>query len=89
VTDLPSDKDFENPEIGPFLTKYLKGADEFATEDRIKILRLVEKLAFETRDIVSNIHGGGSPETHRMTLLRNSDIESKKKIARKIAGIEE
>ena len=87
VTDLPSDKDFANPEIGHFLTKYLKGAEEFATEDRIKILRLVEKLAFETRDIVSNIHGGGSPETHRMTLLRNSDIESKKKIAKKIAGI--
>lgn len=89
VTDLPSDKDFANPVIGPLLTKYLKGADEFATEDRVKMLRLVEKLAFETRDIVSNIHGGGSPETHRMTLLRNSDIESKKKIAKKLAGIEE
>ncbi len=89
VTDLPSDKDFANPEIGPFLKKYLKGADEFATENRVKILRLVEKLAFETRDIVSNIHGGGSPETHRMALLRNSDIESKKKIAKKLAGIEE
>lgn len=89
VTDLPSDKDFANSEIGHFLTKYLKGADKFATEDRIKMLRLVEKLAFETRDIVSNIHGGGSPETHRMTLLRNIDIESKKKIAKKLAGIKE
>lgn len=89
VTDLPSDKDFANSEIGHFLNKYLKGADNFATEDRIKMLRLVEKLAFETRDIVSNIHGGGSPETHRMTLLSNIDIESKKKIARKLAGIEE
>ena len=87
VTDLPSDKDFANSEIGPLLTKYLKGSDEFSTEDRVKIMRLIEKLAFETRDIVSNIHGGGSPETHRMTLLRNIDIESKKKIAKKIAGI--
>jgi len=87
VTDLPSDKDFANSEIGHFLTKYLKGADGFAAHDRVRILRLVEKLAFETRDIVSNIHGGGSPETHRMTLLRNIDIESKKKIAKKLAGI--
>jgi len=89
VTDLPSDKDFAIPELGPLLVKYLKGADEFSTEDRVKILRLVEKLAFETREIVSNIHGGGSPETHRMVLLNSIDLESKKKIARKLAGIKE
>ncbi|MEE8419487.1 MAG: 4-hydroxyphenylacetate 3-hydroxylase N-terminal domain-containing protein, partial [Dehalococcoidales bacterium] len=69
VTDLPSDKDFDNPEIGPLLKKYLKGADTVSTEDRVRIFRLIEKLAFESRDIVSNIHGAGSPETHRMTIL--------------------
>ena len=87
ATDLPSDKDFANPEIGPLLSKYLKGADEVPTEDRIRIFRLIEKLAFESRDIVSNIHGAGSPETHRMTVLRNADIEKKKKLAQDIAGI--
>jgi 4-hydroxybutyryl-CoA dehydratase/vinylacetyl-CoA-Delta-isomerase len=49
----------------------------------------VEKLAFESRDIVSNIHGGGSPETHRMTILRNANIEEKKALAKKLAGIKE
>jgi 4-hydroxybutyryl-CoA dehydratase / vinylacetyl-CoA-Delta-isomerase len=89
TTDLPSDKDFANPEIGPLLTKYLKGVDGISTEDRVRLFRLIEKLAFESRDIVSNIHGGGSPETHRMTILRNADIEAKKKLARKLAGIKE
>lgn len=89
VTDLPSDKDMENPEIGPFLKKYLKGADDVSTEDRIRLFRLIEKLAFESRDIVSNIHGAGSPETHRMTILRNADIDSKKKLAKRLAGIKE
>ena len=89
VADIPSDKDFENPEIGPLLHKYLKGAEGVSTEDRVRLFRLVEKLAFESRDIVSNIHGAGSPETHRMTILRNADIESKKKWAKKIAGIKE
>ena len=51
--------------------------------------RFIEKLAFETRDIVSNIHGGGSPEAHRMTLLRDTDLEPKKAFARRLAGIEE
>lgn len=87
TTDLPSDRDFANPEIGPLLVKYLKGADEVPTEDRIRMFRLIEKLAFESRDIVSNIHGAGSPETHRMTVLRNADIEKKKKLAKDIAGI--
>jgi 4-hydroxybutyryl-CoA dehydratase/vinylacetyl-CoA-Delta-isomerase len=87
TTDLPSDKDFANPEIGPLLLKYLKGVDGVSTEDRVRLFRLIEKLAFESRDIVSNIHGGGSPETHRMTILRNADIEAKKKLAKKLAGI--
>jgi len=87
TTDLPSDKDFAREDIGPLLRKYLAGPDGVAVEDRIRIFRLIEKLAFESRDIVSNIHGGGSPETHRMTILRNADIESKKKMAKKLAGI--
>jgi 4-hydroxybutyryl-CoA dehydratase/vinylacetyl-CoA-Delta-isomerase len=89
VADVPSDKDFANPEIGPLLTKYLKGAENVSTEDRVRIFRLIEKLAFESRDIVSNIHGAGSPETHRMTVLRNADVEAKKKLAKKLAGIKE
>jgi 4-hydroxybutyryl-CoA dehydratase/vinylacetyl-CoA-Delta-isomerase len=89
VADIPSAQDFANPEIGPLLNKYLKGAEGVSTEDRVRLFRLIEKLAFESRDIVSNIHGAGSPETHRMTILRNADIESKKKLAKKLAGIKE
>jgi 4-hydroxybutyryl-CoA dehydratase / vinylacetyl-CoA-Delta-isomerase len=89
VADIPSDRDFANPEIGPLLTKYLKGAEDVSTADRVRIFRLIEKLAFESRDIVSNIHGAGSPETHRMTILSNADINSKKTLARKLAGIKD
>jgi 4-hydroxybutyryl-CoA dehydratase/vinylacetyl-CoA-Delta-isomerase len=48
---------------------------------------LIERLAFESRDIVSNIHGAGSPETHRLTILRHADIDSKKQLAKRLAGI--
>ncbi len=89
VADLPSEKDLHNPEIGHFIEKYLKGVADVPTEDRMRMFRLIEKLAFETRDIVSNIHGGGSPEAHRMSLLRDTDLEPKKKLARKLAGIKE
>jgi 4-hydroxybutyryl-CoA dehydratase/vinylacetyl-CoA-Delta-isomerase len=89
VADVPSDKDFAHPEIGPLLTKYLKGAENVPTENRVRMFRLIEKLAFESRDIVSNIHGAGSPETHRMTILRNANIAAKRKLAKDLAGIKE
>jgi 4-hydroxybutyryl-CoA dehydratase/vinylacetyl-CoA-Delta-isomerase len=89
VADLPSEKDLKNPEIGYLVDKYLKGKAGVSSEDRMRMYRLIEKLAFETRDIVSNIHGGGSPEAHRMTLLRDTDLEPKKKLAKRLAGIKE
>ncbi len=89
TADLPSDRDFENPEIGELLKKYLKGAASIPVEKRIKMLRLVEKLAYETADTVSDIHGGGSAQAHRMTILRESDLEKKKRLSKRLAGIEE
>jgi 4-hydroxybutyryl-CoA dehydratase/vinylacetyl-CoA-Delta-isomerase len=89
VATLPSEKDYQNPEIGPFLAKYLKGVASIPTEHRIRMLRLIEKLTFESRDVISNIHGGGSPEAHRMTLLRETNLDEKKKLAKDLAGIEE
>jgi len=89
VADLPSDKDFDNPEIGVLLKKYLKGADGVHVENRIKMLRLAEKMALESADSVSDIHGGGSAEAHRLTIMRSVDLESKKKAAKRLAGIKE
>ncbi|UCD70938.1 MAG: 4-hydroxybutyryl-CoA dehydratase [Syntrophobacterales bacterium] len=89
VADLPSDRDFTNSEIGHLLKKYMKGADKFPVENRIKMYRLAEKLALESADTISDIHGGGSPEAHRVTIFRESDIESKKKSAKRLAGIDD
>ena len=88
VADLPSDRDFENLDIGQLLKKYLKGVDTIPVENRIKLYRLAEKLALESADTISDIHGGGSPEAHRVTIFRESNVESKKKAAKRLAGIE-
>lgn len=89
VADLPSDRDFQNPEISGLLKKYLQGAAGYPVENRIKMLRLVEKLAMESADFISDIHGGGSPQAHRLTILRESDLEHRKKLAKRLAGIAE
>jgi len=89
VADLPSDRDFENPEIGPLLKKYLKGAKDVPSEKRIKMFRLVEKLAMESADTISDIHGGGSPAAHRLTIFRESNIDTKKNAAKRLAEVED
>ena len=89
VADLPSDRDFSNPQIGGLLKKYLQGATGVPVEKRIKMLRLVEKMAMESADTVSDIHGGGSPAAHRLTLFRESDVNHKKNCAKRLAGIKD
>jgi 4-hydroxybutyryl-CoA dehydratase/vinylacetyl-CoA-Delta-isomerase len=89
VADLPSDRDFSNPEIGGLLKKYLKGVDSVPVENRIKMYRLAEKLALESADTISDIHGGGSPAAHRVTILRETDTAQKKKAAKRLAGIKD
>ena len=89
VADLPSDRDLENESIGPLIKKYLKGASDIPTEKRIKMYRLVEKMAMESADTISDIHGGGSPEAHRITIFRESNTDAKKKAAKRLAGIED
>ena len=88
VADLPSERDFDNPQIGRLLKKYLKGAARVPVENRVRMLRLVEKMAMESADTISDIHGGGSPAAHRLTLFRESNIDYKKACARRLAGIE-
>lgn len=89
VADLPSDRDFQNPEISRLLKKYLQGAASYPAENRVRMLRLVEKLTMESADFISDIHGGGSPQAHRLTIMRESDLERRKKLAKRLAGIEE
>ncbi len=88
VADMPSDRDFENPEIGSLVKKYMKGADGVPIDNRIKLYRLAEKLALESADTISDIHGGGSPEAHRVTIFRETNIDRKKDAAKRLAGIE-
>jgi 4-hydroxybutyryl-CoA dehydratase/vinylacetyl-CoA-Delta-isomerase len=88
VADLPSDRDFQNPEVGGLLKKYLRGAEGQPVENRVKMYRLVEKMALESADTISDIHGGGSPEAHRVTIYRETDLDKKKRAAKRLAGIE-
>ena len=90
VADIPSDKDFANPDIGPLLTKYLAGAGGHSTSDRQRMLRLIENLTIGAGAVgylTESMHGAGSPMAQRIMLGRLADLEGKEKLAERIAGI--
>jgi 4-hydroxybutyryl-CoA dehydratase/vinylacetyl-CoA-Delta-isomerase len=91
MVTLPSEKDFNHPEIGPLLDKYLVGSDAYPTEWRQRLLRLIENLTLGPGGVgylVESMHGAGSPMAQRIMLSRLADINKKERMAEKIAGIE-
>jgi 4-hydroxyphenylacetate 3-monooxygenase/4-hydroxybutyryl-CoA dehydratase/vinylacetyl-CoA-Delta-isomerase len=86
----PSEKDYFNPEVKPYLEKYLKGKADVPTEDRVRAFKLAEDLTahgFAGWIMVASCHGGGSPEAQRITIYRGYDFEKRKNIARCLAGV--
>jgi 4-hydroxybutyryl-CoA dehydratase/vinylacetyl-CoA-Delta-isomerase len=87
---MPSEKDFSHPEIGPLLQKYLVGSDEFPTERRQRLLRLIENITLGAGGagyLVESMHGAGSPMAQRIMLTRLADMDEKEAYALKIAGL--
>jgi 4-hydroxybutyryl-CoA dehydratase/vinylacetyl-CoA-Delta-isomerase len=91
VVTLPSERDFDHPEIGPVLHKYLKGRDGVSTEDRVRILRLIENMTMGRNAVgylTESLHGAGSPQAQRIVLQRRIDLDARKRMAARLAGIE-
>ena len=90
LVTLPSEKDFDNPEIGPILEKYLHSADPHSTGERRRMLRLVENLTLgpgAAAYLTESMHGAGSPQAQRIMLAQLADLEQKMQLAKKLAGI--
>ena len=91
MVTMASEKDMKHPEIGKVLEKYLKASPTASPEDRCRILRLVENLTLGTAAVgyrTESMHGAGSPQAQRIMIARQGNIEQKKKLAKKIAGID-
>lgn len=88
VATLPSERDLKHPEVGKYVQKYLKGNARIPTEDRIRMMRLIENMALGV-GMVESLHGAGSSQAQRITILRHADLEAKKRLSKDLAGIKE
>lgn len=91
LVTLPSQKDFANPEVGALLEKYLRGVASYTTDERCRMLRLMENLTLgpgAAAYLTESMHGAGSPQAQRIMLARLADVEAKARLAKRLAGIE-
>ncbi len=92
MVTAPSEADFRDETLGPVINKYLKGVDGVSTENRLRILRLIENLSLGTAAVgyrTESLHGAGSPQAQRVMIARQGNLPHKKKLAKAIAHIKE
>jgi len=90
VASMPSGIDIHESDMSPNLKKYLKGKEDINTEDRVKMLRLIENMTLGRNAVAyltESMHGAGSPQAQRIQISRKVDIEEKKNFAKKLSGI--
>ena len=74
------------------IEKYLKGVNAVSTENRLRILRLIENLTLGTAAVgyrTESMHGAGSPQAQRIMIARQGNLAHKKALAKAIAHIKE
>jgi aromatic ring hydroxylase len=87
---FPYEGDFVNPETRELLLKYTTRNPDISAEDQAQFWRyLGDILCSATGGIhaVGSYHGGGSPIMEQIAITTQYDIESRKELVKKIAGI--
>ena len=86
----PGEKDYKNPKTGKFIEKYLKGKKGIPAEQRLKTIFLARNLAASNLTgylFGSVLCGGGTPETNKLDVIENYNLEEKKKIVKEFVDI--
>ena len=86
LATMPFENDLKSEQVGKYVQKYLAGVEGVSTENRLRILRLIENMTGGTA-LVESMHGAGSPQTQKVMYARLGKIDMKKKMAMKLAGI--
>ncbi|MBN1989727.1 MAG: 4-hydroxyphenylacetate 3-hydroxylase family protein [Bacteroidales bacterium] len=92
MVTMPSEADYRDEKIGKYVHKYIQGVDSVDTENRMRVLRLIENMTLGTAAVgyrTESLHGAGSPQAQRIMIARQGNIEGKKQLAKVIAKVDE
>ena len=90
MVTMPSEFDLNHPEVGPMMQKYLACASGINTVCRLRMMRLVENITIGAGAVgylTESMHGAGPPQAMRIMIGRQADVEYKKSLAKRLAGI--
>src|SRR5438093_10746810 len=92
MVTMPSEKEFRSSVTGPLLEKYLKGRKGVSTENRMRILRVIENMTLGRNAVgylTESMHGAGSPQAQRIQIARQMQLQYKKKVANSLPNVDE
>ncbi|MHA1931496.1 MAG: 4-hydroxyphenylacetate 3-hydroxylase N-terminal domain-containing protein, partial [Promethearchaeota archaeon] len=89
---FPHEGDFVNPEIKDHLYKYIMRNPQISPENAAQFWRYVGDMYVSATGgvhLFGSYHGGGSPIMESIAITTQYDIEKRKEIVKKIAGIDD
>ncbi|MFX1500321.1 MAG: 4-hydroxyphenylacetate 3-hydroxylase family protein [Promethearchaeota archaeon] len=89
---FPHEKDFVNPELKDYLYKYITRNPNISPKNAAQFWRYVGDLYCSATGgihLFGAYHGGGSPVMENIAITTQYDIESRKEMVKKIAGIDD
>jgi len=89
---FPHEKDFLNPKLKDKLYKYVIRNPNIAAENAAQLWRYVGDAMCSASSgiaLIGGYHGGGSPVMEEIAITTQYDIEARKMMVKKIAGIDD
>lgn len=90
ISTMPTEADWNNPELRKYIDRSLGGSAKYTTEERLRVLNLVQDLAASrtTGTILGfTVNAAGSPTTNQVAVRKLYDLEKRIDIAKEIAAI--
>ena len=90
VVTVPSEAAEKSSETRHYIEKYLRARADVPADIRAKMFRFIEDITGSNIGgwfSLISLHGGGSPEAEKIEIIRKYNLEEKKSLARRLAGI--
>ena len=89
---IPYDTEFLSPEVGDLVKKYIMRADGVSAENVFKCFSWISDCSCSGMAGViqyAGVHGGGSPVMEEIAILGTYNLQEKKDLVKRLAGIED
>ncbi len=91
VVTQPTYRDWENPELRPYIERYLGGAGGYDAEKRLRLMSTLHHIIasdFAGWHEVCTVHAEGSFAAQKMMILMEAPLDTYKNYAREVLGFD-